>query len=100
MFAAEGSVFLVAYVVPNLSSATAAEGAQRGIAVPLSVILKIAPELGPAGFGRTTEENFAALGRLFVDDAERVCVLPHQPAGNEVCFDERSRKADDDQSLR
>src|SRR6266849_3133218 len=68
--------------------------------MPLGVILKRAPELLPAGFGRTTEENVAALGGFLVDDAERVCVLRHETAGIEVGFDKRTGQTHDEKSLR
>src|ERR1700719_1086110 len=68
--------------------------------MPLGVILESAPKLLPAGFWRGAEEDVAAFGGFFVDDAERVCVLRHQRAGSEVGFDERARETHDEDGLR
>src|SRR5882762_6009369 len=76
------------------------ERAQRRIAVPLSEILECPPELEPAGFGRAAEEDVAAFGGFFVDDAEGVCILRGEAARIELGFDECAREADNDENLR
>lgn len=55
------------------------------------------PELGPAFAGRPADEDVWAVIALFIVDAERVAVMPRQPARRELGIQPTLRPPNDDE---